>query len=393
MHSQSKKIRVPYAKQCIDDSDIQAVVESLKSDFITQGPRIEHFERALAERTGADYAIAVSSGTAALHLAFAALGLKEGNVGLVPSITFAATANALVYCGAEPYFCDTNSDTGISEAEHFKQAVKELDENGRAAQVYVPVSLAGSVGNLEAIQSLASKRGAYVVEDAAHSLGAFHKGIRSGSCSHSDAAILSFHPVKLVTSGEGGAVLTNDAALARRVKNLRSHGIEKPDSLLISEGGWSYAQSELGWNYRMTDIQASLGYSQLKRLDQFLDRRKALVAVYQEAFAREPYRSCFQRPLDSPGSAWHLYVVRFKSSDSRRAAYDFLRSQGILAQIHYMPVYRHPFYKDSITQAREGAEAFYSGCLSLPLYPSLSVDEQSFVIDALGRFCQELRQS
>lgn len=202
------------------------------------------------------------SGTAALYLAFAALGLKQGDVGLVPSVTFAATANALVYCGAEAYFCDTHPCTVMSGAIHFENAVEELSESGRAAKVYVTVSFSGRVAEMGAIQSLASKTGAYVVEDAAHSLGAVEKGIRSGSCSHSDAAILSFHPVKLVTAGEGGAVLTNDAALARRVRSLRSHGIEKPDSLLKSEGGWAYAQTELGWNYRMTDIQVSLCLSQ-----------------------------------------------------------------------------------------------------------------------------------
>lgn len=279
MQSQSGKIRIPYAKQCIDDSDINAVIESLKSDYITQGPRIEHFEKALAEKTGARFAIAVSSGTAALHLAFSALGLKRGDVGIVPSITFAATANALVYCGAEAYFCDTHPVTGISEAVHFENAVEELSESERAAKVYVSVSFAGGVAELEAIQSLASKKGAYVVEDAAHSLGAFENGIRSGSCSHSDAAILSFHPVKLVTAGEGGAVLTNDAILAKRLRNLRSHGIEKPDSLLKSEGGWAYAQRELGWNYRMALSSRGLSRTSPRKKRNLLEAKVGLAAI------------------------------------------------------------------------------------------------------------------
>ena len=389
MHSRSGKIRIPYAKQCIDDSDIQAVIDSLKSDFLTQGPKIEAFESALAETTGARHAVVVSSGTAALHLAFAALGLERNDVGIVPSITFAATANALVYSGAEPYFCDANSSSGLSEAVHFKEASNELSSQGREAKVFVPVSFTGRIADLEAIQSLASEKGAYVVEDAAHSLGALQNGIKSGSCSCSDAAILSFHPVKLATSGEGGAVLTNDAVLARRMRNMRSHGIEKPDSLLKSEGGWAYAQSELGWNYRMTDIQASLGLSQLKRLDEFLNRRRALVAAYQQAFSQEPFSSCFNRPSDSEGSAWHLYVIQFKTSKLRRAAYDFMRGMGIEVQVHYMPVYRHPYYSEFMEKVRGGAEEFYSGCLSLPLYPSLSSDEQLHVIDALAQFCQE----
>ena len=259
---------------------------------------------------------------------FAALGIKRKHVGVVPAITFAATANALVCSGAEPYFCDTDSETGISEAVHFEEAVNELSNQGRRAKVYVPVSFSGEVANLEAIEALASKNGAYVVEDAAHSLGASHKGIKSGSCAHSDAAILSFHPVKLVTSGEGGAVLTNDAVMAKRVRSLRSHGIEKPDSLLESEGEWAYAQTELGWNYRMTDIQASLGLSQLKRVDEFLNHRRELAAAYQQAFSQEPFRSHFKRPRDSGGSAWHLYVIRFKSSKLRRAAYEFFERHG-----------------------------------------------------------------
>ena len=389
MHSQSGKTRIPYAKQCIDGSDIQAVVDSLKSEFITQGPRIESFEGALTEVTGARYAVVVSSGTAALHLAFAALGLKQGDFGLIPSITFAATANALVYCGAEPYFCDTHPDTGICEAIHFEDAAEELSKRERVAKAYVPVSFTGRVADLEAIRELASKRGAYVIEDAAHSLGATGKGVKSASCSCSDAAILSFHPVKLATSGEGGAVLTNDSVIAKRVRNLRSHGIEKPDSLLKSEGGWAYAQNELGWNYRLTDIQASLGISQLKRLDDFLDRRRKLVAAYQQAFSQDPFRSCFDRPIESEGSAWHLYVIRFRTSKLRRAAYEYLRNLGILVQVHYMPVYRHPYYSEHVEKVRDGAERFYSGCLSLPLYPSLSAVEQSRVIDALAQFCRE----
>ncbi len=379
---------VPYARQCIEDSDIESIVSTLKSDFVTQGPRVEHFEDALCEYTGAQYAVAVSSGTAALHLAYQGLGVEKGDVGIVPSITFVATANGLRYCGAKPVFCDVNSRTGLSDQAHFEAGIQMAEATDVKVKVLVPVSFTGRMCDLESLSHLAAKHGAYTVEDAAHSLGAAFNGVRSASCVYSDAAILSFHPVKHICTGEGGAVLTNDEILARRVRRLRSHGIVKPDSLKESEGPWAYSQDELGWNYRMTDIQASLGSSQLLRIDSFRERRREIASRYHDAFGDETCLSHFERPELEMGSAWHLYVIRFRSSDLRRKAYDFLHEKRIGTQVHYLPVYRHPYYSRFSVSKYPGAESFYSGCLSLPMYPSLKNSDQDRVVKALKQFCE-----
>ncbi len=378
---------IPYARQCIDESDIEAVVEALKSDFVTQGPRVGYFEDGLKEATGARYAIAVSSGTAALHLAYQGLGMGGGDVGIVPSITFAATANALRHCGAEVAWCDVEATSGLAGLSNFEKTGDALVAVGKSPKLLVPVSFAGRLCDLSAISEYAAKHGAYVVEDAAHSIGAVRGDLRSASCDFSDAAILSFHPVKHICAGEGGAVLTNDETLARRVRSLRSHGIEKTPEILESEGGWAYAQTELGWNYRMTDLQASLGGSQLRKLDSNIGRRREIAARYHEAFGEEAFRGSLERPIPDEGSAWHLYVVRFVSKELRRAVYGFMHANGVGVQVHYMPVYRHPYYRTDSPVLQSGAEAFYSGCLSLPMYPSLSDEEQSYVIETMERFC------
>lgn len=389
-NANSNRSRIPYARQSIDDSDVEAVVAALKSDFITQGPRVGFFEDGLKEVTGARYAVAVSSGTAALHLAYHGLGLGEGDVGVLPAITFAATANALRYCGSEVAICDVDPESGLANVGYFQEAVGKLDGAGKTAKLFAPVSFTGRVPGLREIAEYAAKCGAYVVEDAAHGIGAVCDGTKSASCAFSDAAILSFHPVKHVCAGEGGAVLTNDEALARRVRRLRSHGIERLEELMDQEGGWSYSQMELGWNYRMTELQAALGHSQLKRLDGFIARRRSIAQRYEKAFEAPVFRNGFACPHEDEGSSWHLYVIRFHSSELRRAAYDFLNENGIGVQVHYIPVYRHPYYENIGFEALPGTEAFYRGCLSLPLYPDLSEEEQGRVIEVVKRFCESI---
>ncbi len=379
--------RIPYARQSIDDSDIEAVVQALRSDFVTQGPRIAYFEDGLTEVTGARYAIAVSSGTAALHLACQGLGLKEGDIGVSPAITFAATANAIAYTGATVAFSDVDPKSGLSFKEHFQAAVEALGERQRAAKLFIPVSFAGRPPGLKSICEYAESIGATVVEDAAHSLGAGDANSKSASCAFTAAATLSFHPVKHICAGEGGAVLTNDAVLARRLKALRSHGVERPVPLRESEGPWAYAQTELGWNYRMTDIQASLGKSQLARLDTFVARRRAIARRYVESFESSPFRECFESPEWDAASSWHLFCVRFKTRELRRLAYERLAERGISTQVHYRPVYRHPYYASQSEMALSGAERFYEGCLSLPLFPDLREDQQTRVIEEIKRFC------
>lgn len=381
---------VPYARQCIEESDIEAVVSTLKSEYVTQGPRVRLFEDALCEFTGAHYAIAVSSGTAALHLSCRGLGLREGDLGLVPAITFVATANALRHCGADPLFCDVDAKTGRAGKDHFEACLRNSKESERPVRIFLPVSLTGVVPDLEAIAELAKKEGAYLVEDAAHSLGASYDGGNSASCRHSDAAILSFHPVKHLCTGEGGAVLTNDETLARRVRRLRSHGIERPEALRESEGPWAYDQRDLGWNYRMTDIQASLGTSQLGRIGEFLEKRRRLAKRYQESLSEGLFSERFDLPEFSENSAWHLYVIRFQTSEERRQAFEFLREQRIQSQVHYRPLYRNSYYEKEQHSELPGAEDYYSGCLSIPMYPSLSDRDQDRVVEGLRQFCERV---
>ena len=379
---------IPYSRQCIDESDIDAVVSTLKSDFVTQGPRVEYFESALCEFTGAQYAVAVSSGTAALHLAYTGLGIKNGDVGIVPSITFVATANGLRYCGADPVFCDVDSQTGIADQAHFESGMRIADAKGGKVRALVPVSYSGRMGCGDAIAGLAARNNAFVVEDAAHSLGATTGGVKSASCVYSDAAVLSFHPVKHICTGEGGAVLTNDKVLARRIRSLRAHGIERGDSIGSSKEPWAYSQLRLGFNYRMTDIQASLGLSQLLRIETFVQKRRELALRYHNAFDSELFTRHFERPEFDDGSSWHLYVIRFRSEEMRRKAYLFLKERGIGSQIHYIPVYRHPYYGSLEGSQYPGSEAFYSSCLSIPIYSSLKGVEQERVVNAIKLFCE-----
>lgn len=374
---------IPYSRQSIDDSDVEAVAQALRSDFVTQGPALGRFEAALAEVTGARYAVAVSSGTAALHLSCLGLGIGAGHYGLVPAITFAATANCLRYAGAQVAFCDVDPRSGRAGPEQFQQALDSGRDRGEL-KALLPVSFAGAVPDLETIAQLARKEGAFVIEDAAHSIGARYGGadgaaFRSGSCAHSDAAILSFHPVKHICAAEGGAVLTNDETLARRARRLRSHGIDKGE-------GWGYDQAELGFHYRMTELQAALGASQLGKLDVFLQRRRALALRYQRAFSAEPFASRLRIANADPNSAWHLFVVHFADADERRAAYAFLHERNIRVQVHYFPVYRNSYYEKQGHSPLPGAERFYSTCLSLPLFPRLTDGEQDYVIASLRSF-------
>jgi perosamine synthetase len=384
-----------YGRQNIDRADIDAVVAVLESDFLTQGPFVERFEAALAERVGARYAIAVSSGTAGLHVACLAAGLGLGDLGLTSAVTFAASANCLIYAGAKAGLVDIDrTSLGMSLS-----ALAQLLQLVPAAKVVIPVHLAGLADATAEIRKLAGGR--IIIEDAAHALGGDYPcGKAVGGCAYSDLTVFSFHPVKQITTGEGGAILTDDPELARRARLLRNHGIEHDPRNFIgtetSEEGrikpWLGQQQMLGFNYRMTDIAAALGLSQLQKLDRFLERRRAIVRRYDEAFAG---LSCV-RPLQStPGararSAHHLYIAWFDFEAMRTTRTAFmikLRERGIGTQVHYMPVYRHPFH------ARRGAdqdssfphaEHYYRGCLSLPLHPGLTDEEVEKVIAEINR--------
>ena len=383
---------IPYSRQWIDEEDVEAVARVLRSDWVTQGPSLEAFEHALAKRVGARRAVAVSHGTAALHLGYAALGASDGSIGITSPITFAATANALRYCGAQARFCDVDPETGLMDPASLEKTIAEENVDSGKPHLVIPISFAGRLAPLDEISEVAENAGFTVLEDAAHSLGAFadRKGRRlgSGACELTDAAVVSFHPVKHLCTGEGGAILTNDETLADKMLSLRSHGMHRPyaDDAEPSPDrpSWYCEQTELGWNYRMTDLQAALGLRQLERLDFFLERRRVLAARYQEALAQAPYDAFIDLPPPEEGHSRHLFVILFRDPAHRNLAHDFLKARGIQTQEHYLPVYRHPYYERLNGRQRlPGAEAYFSRCLSIPLFPKMTDPEQERVIEEL----------
>lgn len=389
-HDRAARI-LPYASQWIDEADIQAVVDVLKSDFVTQGPALERFEAALADTTGAKHAVVVSSGTAALHLACLGLGVVPGKTGIASPITFAASANCILYCGGDLGFADVDPRSGLMDPVALEAELSHQAELGAIPGVVVAVSLAGKPVDLPAMKRHCDRFGWRLLEDAAHSIGAVYYSeelaVRSASCLHSDAAILSFHPVKHICTGEGGAILTNDDELATRFRSLRTHGIVR--SMCDRNPSWHYEQVELGYHYRMTDMQAALGFSQLQKLPVFLKRRRALARRYAEAFSTEPFRSAFFSPAADDNHAWHLYVVHFQNAQARQNAFEFLDAAGIRTQIHYIPVYKHPYHKSVVGEIEmKGAETYYAGCLSLPLFPKMTDADQDRVIGALAEFLE-----
>ncbi len=394
---------IPYGRQWIEEDDIAAVVEVLRSDWLTQGPVVERFEEGLCAATGAKYAVAVSNGTTALHLAVMAIGMQAGDHGVTSAITFTASANCIAYVGGRVHFSDVDQDTALVDLPSLQGQLKELVSAGTPPKVIIPVDMGGQCADLPAIRRLADSCGARVIEDAAHSLGAAYdeKGRRfmAGSCVHTDMAILSFHPVKHITTGEGGAVLTNDKGLADRARDLRNHGIHR-DPLRFersNEGPWYYEQHQLGFNYRLTDIQCALGISQLAKLDRFLTHRRKIAAAYDRAFSTPPLVE-FLKPLGQlPGRlhAYHLYIVRLvkqsgedldQLSQRRKDLYLFMRNQGIFPQVHYIPVNWHPYYRRSHRTSFvdcPAANAYYAGCLSLPMYPEMGAEEVERVVEAI----------
>ena len=372
---------IPYGRQSISQADIDAVVEALKSDFLTQGPAIPRFEAGAATYFGAGHAVAVNSATAALHVACLALDVGPGDLVWTSPITYVASANCALYCGAEVDFVDIDPETYCLSVERLAEKLEQAESAGRLPKVVIPVHLAGQSCDMAGIQELAGRYGFRTVEDASHAVGASYRGGPVGDCRFSDIAVFSFHPVKIITTGEGGMALTNDAELARRMALYRSHGVTRDaaDFERPADGGWYYEQQVLGFNYRMTDIAAALGTSQLTRLNEFVARRRALAARYDQLFGNAPLKRPWQHP--DTQSSWHLYVIRV-DADAHRAAFDGLRERGIGVNLHYIPVYLQPFYRRLGFEPGlcPEAEAYYREAITLPLYPGLSDSQQDQVV-------------
>jgi len=379
---------LPYGRQHITDEDVAAVVATLRSDFLTQGPRVAEFEEKFAAYVGAKYAVAVSNGTAALHLCALALDVQPGQRVITTPITFAASANCVRYCGGEVHFADIDPATGLIDLRAVRKLL-EAHSKGYFAGL-IPVDFAGLAVDMEAARALADEFGLWLIEDACHAPGGFFvdkagQEQHCGSGQLAELAIFSFHPVKHIATGEGGMVTTNDEALYHRLRRLRTHGIEReaPGLLRQDEGGWYMEMQELGYNYRISDILCALGISQLARADAGLARRRQLAAQYDTAFAALPGVAVLAPGRE--GHAYHLYVIQVAN---RRGLYEFLRTRNILAQVHYVPVHRMPYYENLGWKFGDfpHAEAYYARCLSLPIYPTLTDEEQAYVIDCVREF-------
>lgn len=367
---------IPYGRQCIEEDDIEAVVEVLRSDYVTTGPAVAEFEKAVAEYTGAKYAVAVSNGTAALHVACLAAGIKEGDEVITTPITFAASANCALYCGATPVFVDIDPDTYNIDPAKIEEKITSK------TKAVIAVHFTGQPCKMDEIHAIARKYNLLVIEDAAHALGADYKGRKVGNIS--DMTTFSFHPVKHITTGEGGMVTTNSKELYDRLVLFRSHGITRNERFLEkNEGGWYYEQMDLGYNYRITDIQCALGISQMKKLDRFVERRREIAKRYEEAFAGIKE---IQTPKQEAGchNSWHLYVIQVLEKD-RKEVFETLRNKNIGVNVHYIPVYKHPYYQKNGYEkvCCKNAEEYYANAISIPMYPLLSKEEQDYVIETI----------
>ncbi len=378
---------ISYGRQNITDEDIKAVTEVLKSDYLTQGPKIAEFEEQFAKYIGAKYAVACSNGTAALHICALALNVKKGDNVITTPITFVASANCVKYCGGDITFADINSETFLIDINRIRK-ILEASPKGTYKGI-IPVDFAGLAVNLEELKELANKYNLWIIEDACHAPGGYFidkKGNKQfcGNGNFADLAIFSFHPVKHVATGEGGIVTTNNKELYKKLLLYRSHGITKNSELLTqNDGGWYYEMQELGFNYRLTDFQSALGISQLKRANEGLERRKQIAKKYDNAFKNSPIKT--QSNDITIGHAYHLYIIQI---GNRLELYNYLKENKIYAQVHYVPVHLQPYYKN--LGSKEGdlpiSEHYYNKCLSIPIYPTLTDKEQDFVIDKILSF-------
>lgn len=380
---------IPYGRQNISDTDINAVVEILRSDFLTQGPAVPAFEESVVNYCGGKYAVAVNSATSALHIACLALGVGKGDVVWTSPITFVASANCALYCGATIDFVDIDSRTYNMSVERLREKLAQAEQKGCLPKVVIPVHLCGQPCEMAEIHSLSQRYGFRIIEDASHAIGGRYREEPVGNGRYSDVTIFSFHPVKIVTTGEGGMAVTNEEALAKSMQRLRSHGITRDAAEMSgnSDGPWYYEQIDLGFNYRMTDLQAALGTSQMQRLDQFVAKRNQIADRYDRLFWDLPVQTPWQHPDSYSGR--HLYVIRIRENESSRShkeVFERMRAGGIGVNLHYIPIYRQPWYQQLGFSAGYCAEAeqYYKEAISLPMYPDLTEEQQEKVVSVLA---------
>lgn len=383
---------IPYGRQSISAEDEKAVLNVLRSNFLTQGPVVPEFENFLCRQTGSKFAAAFNSATSALHASCLALGLGPGDVLWTSPISFVASANCGLYCGAQVDFVDIDSDTGLISIPELIKRLHYAEKNGKLPKVLVPVHLAGTSSPMFELAELAKRYGFYLLEDASHALGGSYRGLPVGCGQYSDITVFSFHPVKIITTGEGGAALTNNPLLQKKLTSFRSHGIARDGFELESPGPWYYEQQELGFNYRLTDLQAALGLSQLQRLGDFIERRRLLANLYRKAFQNWPV-CLLEEPADCR-SSYHLAVVRCPdaSCSSHRAIFEGMRAAHIGVQLHYWPIPLQPHYRRLGFKPGDfpNAERYAHTCFSLPLFPAMTESDQDYVLLTMERLLKEL---
>lgn len=379
---------IPYGKQSITRKDIRAMADVFQTDWITQGPKVGEFEKAVAKYVGARYAVAVSNGTAALHIACLAAGLKKGDEAVTTPITFLATPNSVIYSGAKPVFADIDIDTVNITPSTIKERITTR------TKAVLPVHFAGLPCDMPGIYKLARKKGLTVIEDACHCLGGKYRSgnqwVKVGSCKHSDMTVFSFHPVKHITTGEGGVITTNSRGIYDKLLSLRSHGTVKTGEMVKEKGPWYYEMRDLGYNYRITDFQCALGISQLERVDKFLKKRREIAAEYDKAFSNIEGLSVIE-PSRGTRHAYHLYLLRIdyvRFGTTRKKFVNDLRKKGIVTQVHYIPVYKQPYYRKKFSfKAKDypASERYYSQTLSVPIYPDMTKKDLKRVVSAVKR--------
>ena len=378
-------MKIPYGRQNITKKDIDAVIDTLQSDFLTQGPKVIEFEKKFSKYVGSDYAVAVSNATAGLHLSVLSLGLNPGDRVITSPITFAATANCIRYARGEVWFADIDPDTYLISFEKTKELIESKPKG--FFKGIIPIDFAGLPVNLEKFKQLAVEHNLWIIEDACHAPGGYfidskNKKIRCGSAIYSDCSVFSFHPVKHIACGEGGMVTTNNKKIYDKLLSLRSHGITKIN-MQEDHGGWYYEMQELGYNYRLTDIQSALGISQLLRNNKVVKKRNEIAETYKDAFnGKIKYQSV---PYDNKYNAYHLFIIEV---ENRKELYDFLHENGVLVQIHYIPIHLLPYYKNIGYEDKDFINSikYYKKCISLPMYPTLRIKEQNYVINKVLEF-------